>query len=285
MARTRSGSEWCGRALTLAIVALIWSAGLLRGAEPSYPLNDYGGKRTDFDIDGARGFVIAPTVPRADGTRPWIWYAPTIGRHPATTLSWLVPKLLAGGFYFCGDNVGETFANPRSREQFTAFYRYVVEHYGVDKKVCLFPQSRGGLNHYLFAAAHPDWVQCIGGIYPVADLRSYPGLKKAAPVYQIPEAELAAQLTQHNPIDQLAPIARAGIPILHLHGDDDKTVPLPQNSDVIYARYRALGGAMHLIVIHGEGHNESLRFFQSEALLQFFLTQGKEVRTSERLVQ
>jgi hypothetical protein len=38
----------------------------------------------------------------------------------------------------------------------------------------LLAQSRGGLNHYMFAAAHPEWVQCIAGIFPVADLRSFP---------------------------------------------------------------------------------------------------------------
>jgi pimeloyl-ACP methyl ester carboxylesterase len=259
------------------LASLLAGIPALAATEKTDRVNDFGGRRTDFDVDGARGFVIEPTALRADGTKPWIWYAPTIERHPATTLHWLVPKLLAAGFYFCGDNVGETFGNPRSREQFAAFYRHVVGRYGLDRKVCLFPQSRGGLNHYLFAAMHPEWVRCIGGIYPVADLRSYPGLKAAAAAYGTSAADLAAHLPEHNPVDLLAPLARAGIPILHLHGDDDPTVPLARNSAVIFERYRTLGGAMRLIVLHGEGHSESRRFFESEALLQFFVTQGRDV--------
>jgi pimeloyl-ACP methyl ester carboxylesterase len=147
------------------------------------------------------------------------------------------------------------------------------------------PQSRGGLNHYLFAAGHPDWVQHIAGIYPVADLRSFPGLKRAAPAYRMSESELAAPLPLHNPIARLAPIARAGIPILHLQGDADKTVPIDQNSEVVFQRYVELGGVMQLIVITGEGHNESRKFFESEALLHFWLTQGKDLHVSVRTIQ
>src|SRR5205085_3897941 len=112
-------------------------------------------------------------------------------------------------------------------------------------------QSRGGLNHYNFAADHPEWVRCIAGIFPVGDLRSFPNLKRAAPAYGLSVEELETQLPQHNPIERLAPIAKAKIPVLHIHGDADKVVPLEKNSQVIYDRYRSLGGPMELIVVPG----------------------------------
>lgn len=243
-------------------------------AKRVYEKRDFGGTRTDFAFDGGQGFVIAPTAPAADGTKPWLWYAPTLNAHPAKELTWLFTRLLAEGFYIAGADVGETFGNPTARRGFETFYRHVTRTFGLDAKACLFAQSRGGLNHYHLAAAHPEWVQCIAGIYPVADLRSYPTLERAAPVYGLTVAELSAALAEHNPVDQLAPIARAGIPILHLHGDSDRLVPLEANSGALAARYRALGGPMRLVVVPGIGHQALPVFFESPELLRFLLARG-----------
>ena len=140
-------------------------------------------------------------------------------------------------------DVGESFGNPAGRAAFTDFYRAVVKRYGLGPKACLLAQSRGGLMLYNWAAEHADCVQCIGGIYTVCDQSSWPGLAKSCPAYGMTEAELAKHLAEHNPIDRLAPLARAKIPILHLHGDADTLVPLDRNSGELARRYRALGGA------------------------------------------
>jgi pimeloyl-ACP methyl ester carboxylesterase len=235
----------------------------------------YGAKRDNVEVAGCEAFVIHPFQPAPGGAKPWVWYAPTIGHHPSAANEWLLSRLLNNGFYVAGVYVGETFANPPSREQFAAFYRHVTATYGLAPKACLLAQSRGGLNHYNFAADHPEWVQCIAGIFPVGDLRSYPGLKRAAPMYHLSEAELDAQLAKHNPIDRLAPIAKAKIPILHIHGDADKVVPIAENSQVIHERYRTLGGPMKLIVVRGKGHQNDPGFFESEAMLEFIMRQGK----------
>jgi pimeloyl-ACP methyl ester carboxylesterase len=244
-------------------------------AKRVYEKRDFGGTRTDFDFDGGRGFVIAPTAPAADGTKPWLWYAPTLNAHPGKELTWLFTRLLAQGFFVAGADVGETYGNPAARRGFDRFYRHVTRTFGLDAKACLFAQSRGGLNHYHFAAAHPERVRCIAGIYPVADLRSYPTLARAAPVYGLTADELSATLGEHNPIEQLAPIARAGIPILHLHGDSDRLVPLGANSGALAARYRTLGGRMRLVIVPGIGHQALPVFFESPELLRFLLARGK----------
>ena len=43
-------------------------------------------------------------------------------------------------------------------------------------------------------------------------------------------------------IERLAPLAKAGVPVLHVHGDRDRVVPLDDNSAEFARRYRALGG-------------------------------------------
>lgn len=231
-------------------------------------------QRDDLQIAGADGFVLHPTKPAADGSRPWVWYAPTIGRHPGPGNEWLLKQLLVRGFYVGGCNVGEVFANPTSREQYAAFYRYVVDKYKLSPKVVLIAQSRGGLFQYNFAADHPEWVAAIVGIFPVGDLRSFPTLERAAPAYGMTVAQLEAELAKHNPIDRLEKIAAAKIPILHVHGNADKIVPIEKNSQVIYDRYTQLGGSMKLIVVPDKGHENDPEFFESTKQLEFILKHG-----------
>ncbi|MDQ3621921.1 MAG: prolyl oligopeptidase family serine peptidase, partial [Verrucomicrobiota bacterium] len=87
------------------------------------------------------------------------------------------------------------------------------------------------------------------------------------------------QLKEHNPIERLAPIAQAKIPVLHVHGDADKVVPLEQNSAVIAERYKALGGPMELVVVPGKGHQNDPAFFESEPIFQFLMKHGLAVGT------
>lgn len=85
------------------------------------------------------------------------------------------------------------------------------------------------------------------------------------------EEEMRKHLRRNNPIDRLAPLAHAGVPILHLHGDADKVVPLDANTLEFARRYNALGGRAEVEVIHGKGHEEVPEFFQSQHLLDFLL--------------
>jgi pimeloyl-ACP methyl ester carboxylesterase len=78
-------------------------------------------------------------------------------------------------------------------------------------------------------------------------------------------------ITEHNPIDRLAPLAKAKIPFFAIHGDADKLVPLEANSGILAERYTALGGVINLIVPPGQGHSMWTGFFQSEALVAFVL--------------
>ena len=58
-----------------------------------------------------------------------------------------------------------------------------------------------------------------------------------------------------NPIDHLEPLAAARVPILHVCGDADVNVPMCENSDVVEARYNALGGHIEVIAKPGCAHH------------------------------
>ena len=95
--------------------------------------------------------------------------------------------------------------------------------------------------------------------------------------YGLSAEQLDAQLTQHNPIDRLAPLAKAGVPIFHIHGDADKLVPLADNSAELARRYRELGGSMRLRIPPGQGHNVWDGFFQcQEGVLVESMRRGHE---------
>src|SRR2546423_315713 len=77
----------------------------------------YGARRHDFAVGENKGFVILPIKPAEDGTRPWIWYAPTfIGNLPDPSHEWMFTRLLSAGFAIAGVDVGESYGNPRGRE-------------------------------------------------------------------------------------------------------------------------------------------------------------------------
>ena len=125
---------------------------------------------------------------------------------------------------------------------------------------------------YNWAVEHPDSVAGIAGIYPVCNLTSYPGIARAAPAYDLTAEELQAKLAEHNPIDRLAPLAKAKVPIRHIQGDSDKVVPLEANSAELAKRYKALGGPVHIEVVPGQGHNLWEGWFHSETLTKFVIS-------------
>jgi pimeloyl-ACP methyl ester carboxylesterase len=87
--------------------------------------------------------------------------------------------------------------------------------------------------------------------------------------------ELQTRLTEHSPVDRLAPLAKARVPLFAIHGDSDKVVPLEANSGLVKSRYDALGGSMQLIIPTGQGHNMWEGFFQCRELVAFVIRQAK----------
>jgi hypothetical protein len=245
---------------------------------PAQRSTQFGAERLDFQVDGHAAFLIRPTRAAADGSRPWLWYAPTFVTptgYPNARHTWIVSHLLDRGFSIAGIDVGESHGNPQGRASYEALYRVLTTEFALSPKACLLPQSRGGLMLYNWAAEHPEHVQCIGGIYPVCDLESYPGLAKAAPAYGMTVEQLREHLAEHNPIDRLAPLAEKKVQILHIHGDADMIVPLERNSGELIRRYRALGGPGELLAVKGKGHAEVDEFFRSKELIGFFLANAR----------
>jgi pimeloyl-ACP methyl ester carboxylesterase len=125
---------------------------------------------------------------------------------------------------------------------------------------------------YNWAVEHPDLCRAIAGIYPVVNLNTWPpDLTPAAAAYGLAVEEFRRRLAEFNPIDRLAALAKARVPVFHIHGDNDVPVPLDANSGELVRRYRALGGSAALVTVKGRGHEEVDEYFKSEALRDFIV--------------
>ena len=228
-------------------------------------------KRENFTIDDRPAFVIRPTK-TLSGPTPWVLYAPTLGKNlPGKAEEWMFRQFLDAGVAIAGVDVGESFGSPAGRATYNALHERLTSKENFDARACLMARSRGGLMLYCWAAENPEKVKCIVGIYPVCNIASYPGVKRACAAYGLSEAELQDQLSNHNPIDRLKPLAKAKVPIFHIHGDVDKVVPLEKNSGLVAERYRVAGGAMTLDVPQGQGHNMWRGVFESQELVDFLI--------------
>jgi dipeptidyl aminopeptidase/acylaminoacyl peptidase len=228
-----------------------------------------------FSVEGHTAFLILPAQQDSMNSTPWVWYAPTLSGLPGDEEQWMFQQFLAAGMAVAGIDVGESYGSPQGCALYSMFYQQLVHKRGLSTKACLLARSRGGLMLYNWAAEQPSSVACIAGVYPVCNLSSYPGLETACAAYDMNAAQLNANLAVHNPIDRVELLAKADIPIFHIHGDDDTVVPLEQNSGELAQRYRRLGGTMVLKVVEGGGHDMWSGWFQCQELVDFVIMYAK----------
>ena len=262
----------------IIVAACITSPLSARAAEKNLPI-----KGEVFTIKDRTAFLILPERTKSSNLVPWVLYAPTLRNLPGDEEKWMLEQFLKKGIAIAGVDVGESYGSPKGRNVYSALYKELTEKRGLAKKACLLARSRGGLMLYNWAADNPDFVACIAGIYPVGNISSYPGLDRACSAYGMTKEQLATELPEHNPIDRLAPLAKAKIPIFHIHGDSDKVVPLDKNSAVVKERYDKLGGKMTLKIVKGQGHNMWTGWFHSQELIDFVVTHARANRTNKAI--
>jgi len=225
----------------------------------------------EFSVGQSKCFVL-------DGNstakvKPWVWYAPTLPRHPDPSHTWYIEKLIEKGISFAGCDQGEVRGSPASISRFSDFYQEMVSK-GYSQKPVLLGQSRGGLMMLSWAVRNPTKVAAYAGIYPVQNLRSWPmkwSLVATLRDFEMDEKTFIQRIDEHNPINHLAGMAKAKVPIFIVHGDSDKAVPLKENSEVVRDRYKKLGGKIDVEIATGAGHQVIDAFFKSKNLIEFLI--------------
>jgi hypothetical protein len=180
--------------------------------------------RYTFELPGVQGAitVVEPNQPAADN--PWVYRADSITRASSVDLA-----LLARGFHIVTGPVPYNIADGPVWADWDAVYKHLTGH-GFSRKPVMAGAGRAAGEAYAWAIQNPDKVSCIYAENPV--LRS---------------ATFKSPL-----VNGLAPLASAGVPILHACGSLDPS--LNDNTRVAEKRYRELRGTMTVIIREGEGH-------------------------------
>ncbi len=176
--------------------------------------------RYEFSVQGTSmtTTVIAPRTVAAG--MPWVYRAGFVFRDAKVD-----QELLAKGFHIVTGPVGVSFVV----KDWNTAYEYLTGH-GFSKKPAMEGAGGGGGEVYAWATENPDKVSCVYAENP----RMYSALAKT------------------QPLDNLAPLAKANVPLLHVCGSLDPW--FKDNTLEVEKRYKKLGGKIQVIVKQGKGH-------------------------------
>ena len=227
----------------------------------------HGFEQYNFKVEGIACYVVTPKK-IADG-KPWVWRARFFGHEPQFDIA-----MLNLGYHVVYCDVAGLYGNSKAVNRWNKCYNYLrFEHLFADR-VVLEGMSRGGLIIYNWAAANPEKVAAIYADAPVLDFKSWPSINPTIlKVYGF-KNEQEAKAYQKNPVDNLAPLAKAGIPIIHVVGMADTVVPVHENTQIAEERYQKMGGTFKVIRKEGVGHHpHSLK--DPTPIVEFVTTQGQ----------
>jgi membrane-associated protease RseP (regulator of RpoE activity) len=240
---------------------------------PAFP-----GEKTDFRgydrydrIKTSAGHfsVVCPKEP-APG-KPWLWRS--LFWEAIRKVSDADLKLVDEGYHVVLAH-GDVAGHPSGNANIDAAYELLTTEYGFSKKCAnMSSMSRGTLSLFRWASANPEKVDSIYVDNGVCNVLSWPAGKlvpgsgsqaSGAPSswedfkrkfgYATDEEAIK---TKESPIDQLEPLAKAGVPILMVCGNKDTAVPYEENDAVMEQRYKALGGSIKVIV-EDKGHSHGM---------------------------
>jgi pimeloyl-ACP methyl ester carboxylesterase len=250
----------------LALIVLGVTTPLSAAAEPKpFPGTRgawNGFAKYDFTVEGMRATAVVPARPLPG--RPWLWRGEFFGAFAEADAA-----LVKEGWHLVYLSVPDLFGSPKAIAKWEKLYAVLTKEHGLYPRPGLIGLSRGGLYCLNWAAAHPDRTLAVYLDNAVCDFKSWPGgkplslgrgpgsapeWKKLLAAYSF-KTDAEAIAYKLNPVDNLAPLAKAKIPLLLVYGDGDTVVPPAENSEVVYARYTKLGGPAERVVKPGQGHH------------------------------
>ena len=179
--------------------------------------------RYSFGITGVEGSISVIIPKTIAAGKPWVFRADHVNRDSVVDLA-----LLEQGFHIVTGPVPYNADGP-SLKSWNAVYEPLTKH-GLSRKPVLAGTGGAAGEAYAWAIANPDKVSCIYAENPV----------------------LRSTMTNAQPLDNLAALAKAGIPLLHVCGSLDPM--LASHTREAEKRYKELGGSMSVIVQEGVGH-------------------------------
>ena len=243
-----------GLAMLAGMVAMADEAAKPAGAAPvavAIQASNWNGyQKQSFSLDGVPAYVVVPKI--AAPGKPWVWRTSFPDYCPVVDL-----ELVRCGYHIGYIEILDLLGSDRALDLMDLFYAQVRTQWNLAEKPVIEPCSRGGLPAYRYAARHPERIACIYGDVPVMDFKSWPMGYPANKVTDWPKimkaygfkTEAEALAYPNNPIDCLAPIAKAKIPIRHVICLNDKVVPPEQNTLEARRRLEMLGSTLEAVAV------------------------------------
>jgi hypothetical protein len=172
---------------------------------------------------GITGMTVIVPKTVAPGN-PWVFRADRLDADAAV----VDLALLAKGFHIVMAPL--VAQSGPVREQWDAVYKLLTEH-GFSRKPVMEGAGTAAGEAYAWAIENPDKVSCIYGENPA----------------------LRSLMTKKPLLDNLAPLAKAGVPIIHVCGALDPW--LEDQTRMVETRYKSLGGQITVIVEKGKSHH------------------------------
>ncbi|MDB6093932.1 MAG: hypothetical protein JWM32_1494 [Verrucomicrobia bacterium] len=238
----------------LFVVAAFFVGSPLRAMNPGITESEWHGyRRLDFVVDGRPALIVLPAAP-APG-KPWVWRAEWFGDKHAPQASL---ELLKRGWALGYMNASDLYGAPPAMKLFDSYYQRVTSGFGLAKRMVIEGFSRGGLYAFNFAAGHPDRVAALYLDAPALDIKSWPGptsrlWQECLDSYGLTSAQAAT--AKVSPLDRIAPVVRADIPIFAVSGDADEIVSYEDNLAQLVKKYRAAGGTIEVVIKPGGKHH------------------------------
>ena len=269
--------------LTCALLSLPYAASVeaqTKTADQAKPAvtRAFPGQKSDFrgydrynGIKTSKGHfsVICPKV--AAPGKPWLWRSLFWDQLTAVNTTDL--KLVEQGYHIVLA-FGDVSGHPRGNANIDAAYEMVTTQYGLSKKCSMGSMSRGTLSLFRWATSNPEKVESIYVDNGVCNILSWPagskvpgnkstgsGDPKSWELFKKSfgyTSDAEALETKESPIHLLEPLAKAGVPILMVCGNNDKAVPYEENDELLEIRYRKLGGPIK-VIIENKGHSHGMK--------------------------
>jgi pimeloyl-ACP methyl ester carboxylesterase len=182
--------------------------------------------RYSFELTGIEGAVTVIVPKTVAAGKPWVLRSEFVAPDATVDLA-----LLTRGFHIVTGPVSYNRDGPLLAH-WNAVYKHLVDH-GFSKKPVMEGTGRAAGDAYAWAIENPDKVSCVYAENPV--LRSF--------------------MSKTPSLENLAALAKAGVPLLHVCGSLDPA--FNDQTQAVKKRYQELGGTIRVIVREGEGHYPS----------------------------
>jgi len=180
---------------------------------PCYDRYEFSVKDTPMTTDVIVPNTVAPGM-------PWVYRAGFVFRDAKVD-----QELLAKGFHIVTGPVRVDFVV----KEWNTAYQYLIGH-GFSRKPAMEGAGGSAGEVYAWAIENPEKVSCIYAENP----------------------RMRSALAKTQPLDNLAPLAKADVPLLHVCGSLDPY--FKDNTLEVEKRYKKLGGKIDVIVKRGVGH-------------------------------